>query len=133
MENTKNLLKAFAISVPHDKAIAIRDNVALFQAIKARLVKISDRNEGGKSDDEIETAIKQIISEAITADKVIDVFDAAGIKKPNIEILDERFLQELKDLPQKNLAVELLKKLLKDEIKNEQKLTSLRARSFQKC
>jgi len=130
VENTKNLLKAFAISVPHDKALAIRDNVALFQAIKARLVKISDRNEGGKSDDEIETAIKQIISEAITADKVIDVFDAAGIKKPNIEILDERFLQELKDLPQKNLAVELLKKLLKDEIKKRTKINLVESKKF---
>ncbi|MCZ2131128.1 MAG: type I restriction endonuclease subunit R, partial [Bacteroidia bacterium] len=105
-ENTKNLLKAFAISVPHERAMAIRDDVALFQAIKSRLVKISDRNEGGKTDEEMETAIKQIISEAITADNVIDIFDAAGLKKPNIEILDERFLQELKDLPQKNLAVE---------------------------
>ena len=130
VENTKNLLKAFAISVPHDKALAIRDNVALFQAIKARLVKISDRNEGGKSDEEIETAIKQIISEAITADKVIDVFDAAGIKKPNIEILDERFLQELKDLPQKNLAVELLKKLLKDEIKKRTKINLVESKKF---
>jgi len=94
VENTKNLLKTFAISVPHEKAIAIRDDVALFQAIKTRLVKISDRNESGKKDEEIETAIKQIISEAITADNVIDVFDAAGIKKPSIEILDERFLLE---------------------------------------
>ena len=130
IENTKNLLKAFAISVPHEKALAIRDNVALFQAIKARLVKISDRNEGGKSDEEIETAIKQIISEAITADKVIDVFDAAGLKKPSIEILDERFLQELKDLPQKNLAVELLKKLLKDEIKKRSKINLVESRKF---
>lgn len=130
IENTKNLLKAFAISVPHEKAIAIRDHVALFQAIKARLVKISDRNEGGKSDEEIETAIKQIISQAITAEKVIDVFDAAGLKKPNIEILDERFLQELKDLPQKNLAVELLKKLLKDEIKKRTKINLVESKKF---
>lgn len=130
IDNTKNLLKAFAISVPHDKAMAIRDDVALFQAIKARLVKISDRNEGGKSDEEIETAIKQIISEAITAEKVIDVFDAAGLKKPSIEILDERFLQELKDLPQKNLAVELLKKLLKDEIKKRTKINLVESKKF---
>lgn len=129
-ENTKNLLKAFAISVPHDKAMAIRDDVALFQAIKARLVKISDRNEGGKGDDEMETAIKQIISEAITADNVIDIFDAAGLKKPNIEILDERFLQELKDLPQKNLAVELLKKLLKEEIKKRTKINLVESKKF---
>lgn len=130
VDNTKNLLKAFAISVPHEKAMAIRDDVALFQAIKARLVKISDRNEGGKSDEEIETAIKQIISEAITAEKVIDVFDAAGLKKPSIEILDERFLQELKDLPQKNLAVELLKKLLKDEIKKRTKINLVESKKF---
>jgi len=130
VDNTKNLLKAFAISVPHEKAMAIRDDVALFQAIKTRLVKISDRNEGGKSDEEIETAIKQIISEAITAEKVIDVFDAAGLKKPSIEILDERFLQELKDLPQKNLAVELLKKLLKDEIKKRSKINLVESKKF---
>ncbi len=129
-DNTKNLLKAFAISVPHEKAMAIRDDVALFQAIKSRLVKISDRNEGGKGDEEMETAIKQIISEAITADNVIDIFDAAGLKKPNIEILDERFLQELKDLPQKNLAVELLKKLLKDEIKKRTKINLVESKKF---
>jgi type I restriction enzyme R subunit len=129
-ENTKNLLKAFAISVPHERAMAIRDDVALFQAIKSRLVKISDRNEGGKTDEEMETAIKQIISEAITADNVIDIFDAAGLKKPNIEILDERFLQELKDLPQKNLAVELLKKLLKDEIKKRTKINLVESKKF---
>ncbi len=129
-ENTKNLLKAFAISVPHERAMAIRDDVALFQAIKTRLVKISDRNEGGRTDEEMETAIKQIISEAITADNVIDIFDAAGLKKPSIEILDERFLQELKDLPQKNLAVELLKKLLKDEIKKRTKINLVESKKF---
>lgn len=129
-DNTKNLLKAFAISVPHEKAMAIRDDVALFQAIKSRLVKISDRNESGKTNEEMDTAIKQIISEAITADNVIDIFDAAGLKKPNIEILDERFLQELKDLPQKNLAVELLKKLLKDEIKKRTKINLVESKKF---
>lgn len=129
-ENTNKLLKAFAISVPHERAMAIRDDVALFQAIKSRLVKISDRNEGGRADEEMETAIKQIISEAITADNVIDIFDAAGLKKPNIEILDERFLQELKDLPQKNLAVELLKKLLKDEIKKRTKINLVESKKF---
>jgi type I restriction enzyme R subunit len=130
VDNAKNLLKAFAISVPHEKAIAIRDNVALFQAIKTRLVKISDRNESGKSNAEIETAIKQIISEAITADKVIDIFDAAGLKKPNVEILDERFLQEIQNLPQKNLAAELLKKLLKDEIKQRTKVNLVESKKF---
>jgi type I restriction enzyme R subunit len=129
VENTKKLLQAFAISVPHEKAMAIRDNVALFQAVKARLTKLSDRNEG-KSDTEIEIAIKQIISEAITAEKVVYIFDAAGIKEPSIEILDARFLQELKDIPQKNLAVELLKKLLKEEIKKRSKINIVESKKF---
>jgi len=129
-ENTKNLLKAFAISVPHEKALAIRDDVALFQAIKSRLVKIAERNEDREKDEKIETAIKQIVSEAITSDEVIDVFDAAGIKKPNIEILDEAFLKEIQTMPQKNLAVELLKKLLKDEIKQRKKLNLVQSKKF---
>ena len=130
IENTKSLLKAFAISVPHEKAIAIRDDVALFQAIKSRLVKIAERNEDREKDEKIETAIKQIVSEAITSDEVIDVFDAAGIKKPNIEILDAAFLQEIQSMPQKNLAVELLKKLLKDEIKQRKKLNLVQSKKF---
>ncbi len=130
VDNTSKLLKAFAISVPHEKALEIRNDVALFQAIKSRLVKISDRNEGGKSDEELETAIKQIISEAITTDNVVDIFDAAGLKKPSIEILDEHFLQELKNLPQKNLAVELLKKLLKNEIKKRSKISIVESKKF---
>jgi len=129
-DNTKNLLNAFALSVPHHKAMAIRDDVALFQAIKTRLTKISDRNEGGKTDEEMETAIKQIISEAITAENVVDIFDAAGIKKPDIAILDERFLQELKEMPQKNLAVELLKKLLKEDIKKRTKINLVESKKF---
>lgn len=130
VDNTSKLLKAFAISVPHEKALEIRNDVALFQAIKSRLVKISDRNEGGKSDEELETAIKQIISDAITTDNVVDIFDAAGLKKPSIEILDEQFLQELKNLPQKNLAVELLKKLLKNEIKKRSKISIVESKKF---
>ncbi len=130
VENTKLLLKAFAISVPHEKAVAIRDYVALFQAVKARLIKISDRNESGKTDEGMETAIKQIISEAITAEKVLDIFDAAGIKKPSIEILDEKFLQEIRNLPQKNLAVELLKKLLKEEIRKRTKINFVESKKF---
>ncbi len=129
-ENTKNLLKAFAISVPHEKAMAIRDDVALFQAIKSRLVKIVERNEDRDKDERIETGIKQIVSEAITSDEVIDVFDAAGIKKPNIEILDEAFLKEIQNMQQKNLAVELLKKLLKDEIKQRKKTNLVQSKKF---
>ena len=123
------LLKAFAISVPHEAAIKIRDEVAFFQSVKARIVKIID-DPKQRTDEEIETAIRQIISEAITSDDVIDVFDAAGLKKPNIEILDEKFLKELKNMPQKNLAAELLKRLLKDQIRVIMKVNLVQSKKF---
>ena len=123
------LLKAFAISVPHEDALAIRDEVAFFQSVKARIVKIIV-DPTGKTEEQIETAIRQIISEAITSDDVIDVFDAAGLKKPNIEILDDRFLNELKNMPQKNLAAELLRRLLKDEIRIKMKVNLVQSKKF---
>lgn len=123
------LLRAFAISVPHEDAMAIRDEVAFFQSVKARIVKIIV-DPRGRTDEEIETAIRQIISEAITSDDVIDVFDAAGLKKPNIEILDERFLNELRNMPHKNLAAELLKRLLKDEIRIRMKVNLVQSKKF---
>jgi type I restriction enzyme R subunit len=124
-----SLLKAFAISIPHEDALAIRDEVAFFQSVKARIVKIIV-DPTGKTEEQIETAIRQIISEAITSDDVIDVFDAAGLKKPNIEILDDRFLSELKNMPHKNLAAELLRRLLKDEIRIRMKVNLVQSKKF---
>ena len=109
------LSKAFALSIPHEKAIHLKETVAFFQAVKARLVKF-ERTGSGKTVDEIETAIRQVVDQAITSDKIIDIFDAAGIKKPDISILSEEFLAEIKGMKRKNLAFELLKKLLNDEI-----------------
>jgi type I restriction enzyme R subunit len=123
------LLRAFTISVPHEDAIAIRDEVAFFQSVKARIVKITEGPKK-KTDEEIETAIRQIISEAITSDDVIDVFSAAGLKKPDIEILDERFLNELKNMPHKNLAAELLHRLLNDEIRIRKKVNLVQSKKF---
>ncbi|MFA6425534.1 MAG: type I restriction endonuclease subunit R [Phycisphaerae bacterium] len=110
------LSKAFALSVPHIKAMEIKDEVGFFQAVKARLVKFEPTG-AGKSDAEIETAIRQIVDKAVVADGIIDVFDAAGIKKPDISILSDEFLKEIQGMERKNLALELLKKLLNDEIK----------------
>ena len=109
------LSKAFSLSIPHEKAIHLKETVAFFQAVKARLVKF-ERTGSGKTVDEIETAIRQVVDQAITSDKIIDIFDAAGIKKPDISILSEEFLAEIKGMKRKNLAFELLKKLLNDEI-----------------
>jgi type I restriction enzyme R subunit len=123
------LTKSFAISVPHPYTMDIRDEVGLFQAIKARIVKVTQSGKG-KSDEEIETAIKQILSDAVVSDEVIDIFDAAGIKKPDISILSDEFLAEVKGMPHKNLALELLKKLLNDEIKTRQRVNLVQSKKF---
>jgi type I restriction enzyme R subunit len=123
------LTKSFAISVPHPYTIDIRDEVGLFQAIKARIVKVTQSGKT-RSDEEIETAIKQILSDAVVADEVVDIFDAAGIKKPDISILSDEFLAEVKGMKHKNLALELLKKLLSDEIKARQKTNIVQSKKF---
>lgn len=123
------LSKSFAISVPHSYTNDIRDEVGLFQAIKARIVKVTQSSKT-KSDEEIETAIKQILSDAVVADEVVDIFDAAGIKKPDISILSDEFLAEVKGMQHKNLALELLKKLLNDEIKARQKTNIVQSKKF---
>ena len=110
------LSQAFALSVPHPKAMAIKDEIGFFQAVKARLVKFEPTG-GGKSDAEIETAIRQIVDKAVVSDGIIDIFDAAGIKKPDISILSDDFLEEIKHMERKNIALELLKKILNDEIR----------------
>jgi type I restriction enzyme R subunit len=110
------LSKAFALSVPHPKAMEIKDDIGFFQAVKARLAKFEPTG-AGKSDVEIETAIRQIVDKAVVAEGIVDVFDAAGIKKPDISILSDDFLKEIQGMEKKNLALELLKKLLNDEIK----------------
>jgi len=123
------LSKAFALAVPHAEALAIRDDVGLFQEIRASLVKatISDP---GKSPIEMETAIRQLVSRAVSSTEVVDIFAAAGLDKPNISILSDEFLEEVKQLPQKNLALELLKKLINDEIKTRMRKNVVQARSF---
>ncbi len=110
------LSKAFAIAIPHDEAMSVKEEVSFFQAVKARLCKF-DITSSGKTSEEIETTIRQVIDKALVSNQVVDVFDAAGIKKPDISILSEEFLMELKDMEHKNIALEVLKKLLNDEIK----------------
>jgi type I restriction enzyme R subunit len=108
------LSKLFAMSIPSPDADAIKNGVAFFQAVKARINKFT--GSGIKSDYEVETAIKQIVDDALSSDGVIDVFDAAGIEAPSVSILSDEFLLEVKNMQQKNIAFELLKKLLSDEV-----------------
>jgi type I restriction enzyme R subunit len=129
LDEVTALSKAFAIAVPHAEAMAIKDTVAFFQAVKARLVKFNITGTG-KTDEEIETAIRQVIDQALVSEQVIDVFDAAGIKKPDISILSEEFLLEIQGMEHKNLALETLKKLLNDEIKARAKKNLVQSKAL---
>lgn len=115
LKETSLLSKLFAMSIPSTEADAIKDSVAFFQAVKSRITKFSSN--GVKSDYEVETAIKQIVDEALSSDGVIDIFEAAGVKAPSVSILSDEFLLEVKNMQQKNVAFELLKKLLSDEVR----------------
>jgi len=128
-ENVIRLQKAFALSVPNPKAFEIRDDLAFFQAIKARFNKFDDQTKK-HTNEEIETAIRQIINDAIISSEVIDVFDAAGIRKPDISILSDEFLAEIQSMKRKNLALELLKRLLNDEIKTRSAFNLVQGKKF---
>ena len=123
------LSKAFALAVPHEEALKIRDEVGFFQEVRAGLAKATVEGEG-KSPEEMDTAIRQLVSRAVASEEVIDIFAAAGLKKPDISILSDDFLQEVRQLPHRNLAVELLRKLLNDEIKTNSRKNVVQARSF---
>lgn len=122
------LSQAFALAVPHEKALEIRDDLAFFQAVRAALVK--GGGSGQQSGEDLEHAIRQLVSQAVASDQVVDIFAAAGLKKPDISILSDEFLAEIKSMPHKNLAVELLRKLLNDEIKTRSKRNMVQGRSF---
>lgn len=123
------LAKAFGLSVPSDEAMAAKDEMAFFQAVKARLSKF-EGGSGERSDEEFETAIRQIIDKAVVSDGVVDIFDAAGIKKPDISILSDEFMDEVRGMEQKNLSIELLKKLLNDEIKARTKRNVMQSKKL---
>ncbi|HWO58081.1 MAG TPA: HsdR family type I site-specific deoxyribonuclease, partial [bacterium] len=123
-----DLSRAFALAVPHEEALRIQDDVGFFQAVKVALTK--SRRVTGPTDEELNLAIRQIVSRAISTDKVIDIFATAGLKKPDISILSDEFLAEVRALPHKNLAVEVLRKLLRGEITRRAAKNAVQARSF---
>ncbi len=129
LDAVTSLSKAFALAVPNDKAIAIRDEVGLFQAIRSGLVKATV-TAGERSSEDVESALRQLVSRAVSSTEVVDIFAAAGLDKPDISILSDEFLAEVRQLPQRNLALELLKKLINDEIKTRMRKNVVQARSF---
>ena len=128
LKEIMSLSKSFAMSIPSFDADLIKDDVAFFQAVKARINKFNPS--GVKSDYEVDSAIKQIVDEALSSDGVIDVFQAAGIKTPDISILSDEFLLEVQNMQQKNVAFELLKKLLKDDIRLRKSKNISQAKKF---
>jgi type I restriction enzyme R subunit len=128
MKAVSELDKAFALAVPHEKALAIRDDVAFFQAVRSVLGKGAGGR--GRGPEEIDHAIQQLVSKAVAPDGVIDIFAAAGLKKPDISILSDDFLAEVRWMPQRNLAVEMLRKLLEGEIRTRARKNVVQARSF---
>lgn len=124
----RELSQAFALAVPHEEALRIRDDVAFFQAVGTSLAKRAPGEP--RPEEELDHAVRQIISRAVAPEGVLDIFAAAGLKKPDISILSDEFLAEVRKMPQKNLAVELLQKLLKGEIRTRRRKNVVQARSF---
>lgn len=128
LQAVTELSKAFALAVPHEEAIRIRDDVGFFQAVRTAITKTSGGERKPPAD--IDHAIRQIVSKAIASDEVIDIFAAAGLKNPDISILSDQFLADVRGMEHKNLAVELLRKLLNDEVKARSRHNLVQARSF---
>lgn len=128
-DTTLAMSKAFSLCCTLDEAKAVREEVAFLQAIKVLLTK-RDISAKKRSDDERELAIRQIIGHAVVSDEVVDIFNAVGLEKPNIGLLDEAFLAEVRNLPEKNLAVELLERLLEGEIKSKFSSNVVQNRKF---
>lgn len=124
----KELSQTFALAVPHAEAMRIRDDVGFFQTVRAGLIKRAPGET--KTEEELDHAVRQIVSRAVIPEGVLDIFTAAGLKKPDISILSDEFLAEVQGMPQKNLAVELLRKLLNGEIRIRRRKNVVQARSF---
>jgi len=124
----RELSQAFALAVPHEEALRIRDDVAFFQAVQSVLAKRAPGE--ARPEEELDHAVRQIISRAVAPEGVVDIFAAAGLQKPDISILSEEFLAEVRGMPQRNLAVELLQKLLKGELAVRRRKNVVQARSF---
>ncbi len=124
----RELSQAFALAVPHPETFRIRDDVGFFQAVRAALSKRATGE--ARPEEDLDLAVRQIISRAVASEGVMDIFAAAGLDKPDISVLSDEFLAEVQGMPQRNLAVELLQKLLKGELHIRRRKNVVQARSF---
>ena len=124
----RELSQAFALAVPHEETHRIRDDVGFFQQVRAALSKASPSE--ARTEEDLDLAVRQIVSRAVASEGVMDIFAAAGLEKPDISVLSEDFLAEVQGMPQRNLAVELLQKLLRGELSIRRRTNVVQARSF---
>jgi type I restriction enzyme R subunit len=130
LQASTSLVRAFNLALPDPWAVAIREDVSFFKSIRAYIIKLEPEHKKGKSLDEMDLAIRQIVSKAISTEEVIDIFEAAGLKKPNISILDDSFLGKFRAMEHKNIAIETLRKLLNDEIRIRSRKNLIQSRRF---
>ncbi len=124
----RELSQAFALAVPHKETYRIRDDVSFFQTVQAGLAKRAPGD--ARPEEELDHAVRQIVSRAVASEGVMDIFAAAGLNKPDISVLSNEFLAEVRGMPHRNLAVELLQKLLKGELATRKRKNVVQARSF---
>ena len=129
IQAVRDLTRAFALAVPHEEALSIRDDLSFFQAVQSVLAKRAN-GAAARPDAELDHAVRQLISRAVAPEGVLDVFRAAGLEKPDISILSEEFLAEVRGMRRRNLAVDLLQKLLRGEIAARRRKNVVQARSF---
>ena len=128
LQAVMELSRAFTLAVPSDEAIQIRDDVNFFQVVRGAILKPSPR-ELRKAED-VDTAIRQIVSRAVVSEGVVDIFAEAGLRNPDISVLSDEFLAEIKGMKHRNLAAELLQKLIKGELSLRQRKNMVKVRSF---
>ena len=128
VSTVRELSQAFALAVPHEETMRIRDDVGFFQAVQSVLAKSAIGE--SRTEEDMDHAVRQIISRAVASEGVMDIFAAAGLDKPDISVLSDEFLAEVQGMPHRNLAVELLQKLLKGEVSNRRRKNVVQARSF---
>jgi type I restriction enzyme, R subunit len=131
VQGVTELSKAFALVATHDDAIKVREEVAFFQCLRAQFGKLDGTGaDNGMRSENLDAAVRQILSRSVASDEVIDIFSAAGMERPDISILSDEFLAEVRNMPQRNLALEVLRKLLGDEIKARTRTNLVQSRLF---
>ena len=128
LQAVMELTKAFTLSVPHEEAIRIRDDVNFFQTVRAAILKKTPSEQ--RTQEDLDSAIKQIVSRAVASEGVVNIFAEAGLRNPDISVLSDDFLSEVRGMPHRNLAVELLQKLIRGELSTRRRQNVIQARSF---